>query len=239
MRASEKMALIDRIGRELQSRFDFFEIDAYLAEFKISTRGGDWSSKLRYSKAALHGEPTDRIIAIAEDLDIENLPDQDGVSSSPQNWMETTKFRLFISHLAKHKDRAIRLKDCLVPYEISGFVAHEDIRPTLEWQLEIERALNTMDAFLAIHTVGFKDSFWAQQEVGFALGRRVKIISFKMDEDPTGFISKHQALPRKNRTAEQIAEEVDTILSSDPLNSEKLMLAKQKNGKTVDDGLPF
>jgi hypothetical protein len=48
-----------------------------------------------------------------------------------------------------------------------------------------------MDAFLAIHTPGFKDSFWTQQEIGFAVGRGVKIISFKMGEDPTGFISKH------------------------------------------------
>ena len=240
MRASEKMALIDRIGRELHSRFSFREIDAYLREFQITTAGGSWSSKLEYAKASLHGEPTDRIIAIAEDLDLENLHAEFAVSAPPKNWIGTSKFRLFISHLAKQKDRAIRLKECLVPYEISGFVAHEDIHPTLEWQLEIEHALYTMDAFLAIHTLGFKDSYWAQQEVGFALGRGVKIISFKMeDEDPTGFISKHQALPRRNRTAEQIAEEVDAMLSVDPLTSAKLKLAKQKAGKTVDNDLPF
>jgi len=64
-----------------------------------------------------------------------------------------------------------------------------------------------MDAFLAIHTLGFKDSFWTQQEIGFAVGRSMKIISFKMGEDPTGFISKHQALPRRGRTAEEIARE--------------------------------
>jgi hypothetical protein len=54
-------------------------------------------------------------------------------------------------------------------------VAHEDIHPTLEWQVEIERALYNMDAFLAIHTPGFKDSFWTQQEIGFAVGRGMKI----------------------------------------------------------------
>jgi hypothetical protein len=57
-----------------------------------------------------------------------------------------------------------------------------------------------MDAFLAIHTEGFSKSVWTQQEIGFAGARGVKIISFKMGEDPTGFISKHQALPRLNRT---------------------------------------
>jgi hypothetical protein len=65
------------------------------------------------------------------------------------------------------------------PYEISGFVAHEDIHPTTEWQIEIERALNVMDAFLAIHTKGFSNSHWTQQEIGCAVARGVKIISFR------------------------------------------------------------
>ena len=150
-----------------------------------------------------------------------------GASSAPRNWQATNKFRLFISHIAKRKDRATRLRQCLVPYAISGFVAHEDIHPTLEWQKEIERALYTMDAFLAIHTPGFKDSFWTQQEIGFAVGRGVKIISFKMGEDPTGFISKNQALPRKGRTAEEIAREVDALLAADALTSGKLNTAKR------------
>lgn len=182
------------------------------------------------------------MIAIAEDLNLENLHAQHGVSAAPQNWAGTTKFKLFISHIAKHKDRATRLKDCLSPYSISGFVAHEDIHPTLEWQVEIERALYNMDAFLAIHTPGFKDSFWTQQEIGFAVGRGAKIISFKMGEDPTGFISKQQALARRNRTAEEIAQEVDAILSSDPLSSGKLKLAKEADHPKafeVDDDIPF
>jgi hypothetical protein len=92
-----------------------------------------------------------------------------------------------------------------------------------------------MDAFLAIHTLGFKNSFWTQQEIGFALGRGVKIISFKMDEDPTGFISKHQALARRNRTAEQIAQEVDAILSADPQTAPKLTAAKATEPPKVGD----
>jgi hypothetical protein len=119
------------------------------------------------------------------------------------------------------------LKDCFAPYSIIGFVAHEDIQPTREWQLEIERALWTMDAFLAIHTAGFKDSFWTQQEIGFALGRGTKIISLKIDEDQTGFISKKQAIVQGSRTTEEIAQAVDERLSVDPLTSRKLKLAKE------------
>ena len=98
-----------------------------------------------------------------------------------------------------------------------------------------------MDAFLAIHTPGFKDSFWTQQEIGFAVGRGVKIISFKMGEDPTGFISKHQALPRRGRTAEEIVHEVDAILADDPLTAGNLNAAKRSNGVIADDDrdIPF
>ncbi len=230
-RMAQRLNLIDRIGRTLQSRYGFADIDLYLAEFKIAppkdaTRGSKWV----YTKEALRDVSLDTIIKIAEDLGLEQeIRAAHGASTSPRNWQGTTKFRLFINHIAKDKDKTTRLRDCLTPYAISAFVAHEDIHPTLEWQGEIERALFNMDAFLAIHTVGFKDSVWTQQEIGFAVGRCVKIISLKMGENPTGFISKTQALPRRNRTAEQIAREVDLILSSDQLTAAKLNEAKQHN----------
>jgi hypothetical protein len=147
-------------------------------------------------------------------------------SSPPRNWLNTQRFRLFISHIAIHKARAIHLKGCLTEYGIDGFVAHEDIEPTVEWQSEIEKALRTMDAFLAIHTVGFAKSIWTQQEVGYAVWRGVKIISLQMGEDPTGFISKHQALRRGEQTAEQVAAEIDAILAKDPRTRDKLKASK-------------
>jgi hypothetical protein len=79
-----------------------------------------------------------------------------------------------------------------------------------------------MDAFLAIHTKGFSKSFWTQQEIGFAVARGVKIILFKMDEDPTGFISKHQALPRLDRNAVDIAKEVSGLLLNDDLTASRM-----------------
>jgi hypothetical protein len=156
----------------------------------------------------------------------EDQPHGAAGSSPPANWVNPKRFRLFISHVAVHKDKATRLKSCLIRYGIDGFVAHEDIEPTLEWQSEIENALRTMDAFLAIHTVGFAKSIWTQQEVGYAVGRGVKIISLQMGEDPTGFISKHQALRRGDRKAEAIAAEIDGILAKDPRTRDKLRATK-------------
>lgn len=99
-----------------------------------------------------------------------------------------------------------------------------------------------MDAFVAVHTKGLSKSMWSQQEIGFAVARRVKIISLKMGEDPTGFISKHQALPRLNRTAEQIAMEINTILLSDEQTSTRLKEIIDINTPKPaieDDDIPF
>jgi len=234
--------LIDKIGRALQPKYSYSEIDAFLAEFEIPPpQNVGANSKWVYSKAALRGAQTDMLLKIAQELDVDVPRSQSAAATPPRNWKNTALFRLFISHISKHKDKATRLKGCLAPYAISGFVAHEDIHPTLEWQREIERALYAMDAFIAIHTPGFSASFWTQQEVGFAVGRGVKIISFKMGEDPTGFISKHQVLARGQRTAEEIAKEIDALLSADEVTAAKLLAAKETHGRVAvtNDDIPF
>lgn len=244
MRVSDKLALVDKIGRELQSRYTFGEIDAYLAEFGISTpkEYTGPNSKWVYSREALNGAPTSAIAKIAEDLNLEVVQGIVGSSTPPKIWSATGYFRLFISHISADKRNAHRLKESLAPLGISGFVAHDDINPTLEWQVEIERALQCMDAFVAIHTPGFSNSFWTQQEVGFALGRGAKIISFEMGELPTGFVGKHQALRRQGRNAEQIAKEIDKILNGDEKTSQRLLQAKVNLGivdPEGDDEIPF
>lgn len=230
MRASERISLIDKIGRELQARFRYEEIDTFLGHYGLQTpRDVSTNSKWVYSKAALRDATVDTLLKIADELEIPFSASK-LQNRQPRNWDSTTDFRLFISHISEHKDKATRLKHCLEPLGISAFVAHEDIVPTLEWQNEIERALHSMDAFLAVHTKGFSQSYWTQQEIGFAYARNVKIISLKMGEDPTGFISKQQALPRRDRSAEQIAKEIDSILADDERTSEKLKNAKKGRG---------
>lgn len=241
MRVSEKLNVIDRIARELQSRYSYSEIDAYLSEFAISPPNDvHVNSKWVYSKAALQGTDLSTLVRMADDLELGTIASIAASQDPPALWKNISQFRLFISHIAKHKDKATRLKTCLASNAISGFVAHEDIHPTLEWQREIERALHCMDAFVAIHTPGFSESFWTQQEIGFAVGRGTKIISLKMGEDPTGFISKHQALPRQRKTAEEVAQEIDNLLAMDERTSDKLATAKQVVGIVSDvDEVPF
>jgi hypothetical protein len=60
-----------------------------------------------------------------------------------------------------------------------------------------------------------------------------------MGEDPTGFISKRQALPHRRRLAEEIAKEIDALLGDDELTAAKLLAAKQANGLVEYDDIPF
>ena len=103
-------------------------------------------------------------------------------------------FRLFLSHKSEVKTETGGLKERLSRFGISCFVAHEDIRPTQEWQDEIENALASMDGFVALLTADFHDSDWTDQEVGFAFARGVPIIAVRLGKDPYGFIGKFQGL---------------------------------------------
>ncbi len=116
------------------------------------------------------------------------LPD-----ASKRIWGETG-FRVFLTHKAKDKKETSDLKERLQTFGVSAFVAHRDIRPTKAWQEEIENALSTMDTLVALMTPEFHDSDWTDQEVGFAFGRGIPIISVKLGKDPYGFIGKFQAL---------------------------------------------
>ncbi|SCY78276.1 toll/interleukin-1 receptor domain-containing protein [Microvirga guangxiensis] len=103
--------------------------------------------------------------------------------------------RLFISHRDEYKRVATDLADALEIYGIGSFVAHDTIEPTREWRREIMNGLETMEVMLVFLTDNFSESIWTNQEVGFALGKGVPIISLKLEKkDPPGFISHEQAL---------------------------------------------
>jgi hypothetical protein len=100
--------------------------------------------------------------------------------------------RIFISHISEEKVLAKEVSDCLLRFGLHGFVAHEDIRVSREWQHEIERALGSAQIFVGLVSSGFSASSWTQQEVGWALGRNLPIVMVRLGEDPTGFPAKVQ-----------------------------------------------
>ena len=103
--------------------------------------------------------------------------------------------RLFLSHRDKYKLQANELANLLSNYGISCFVAHDSIEPMESWQPTILKGLETMEIMLTFVTDDFHQSYWTNQEVGYALARNIPIISLKLEkQDPSGFIADKQAL---------------------------------------------
>lgn len=103
-------------------------------------------------------------------------------------------YRLFISHKCEYKKEVSNLKQKLSIFGVDCFVAHKDIKPTRPWEKEIENALFSMDACVAIMTPNYHDSDWTDHEIGCARGRCVPIIPVKMGKDPYGIIAHIQAV---------------------------------------------
>jgi hypothetical protein len=116
--------------------------------------------------------------------------------------------RLFLSHLAIYKKFAGELQDTLLPYGISAFVAHNDIEPTLEWQVQIETALATCEVLVALLHGKFHESNWTDQEIGFAMGCRVPTFAVRLGETPYGFIGRFQAFNGNGKTPSDLAREI-------------------------------
>lgn len=107
--------------------------------------------------------------------------------------------RIFISYSSKDgKKTAGDIKRAFEQYNgINCFVAHDDIEEGSEWEKEIIKELDITDYFMPISTDFFKNSYWCQQEAGYAYakGKNIVPIILKVGgKDPFGFIAKFQGL---------------------------------------------
>lgn len=217
MNKLDKKDLISIIGRELQERMTFSDIEAYFKEYDIATEHNpSYNSKWVYVKEVLAGIDDEIVLEIASELNI----DHPAVSRTPiirddeATFWKPGHFKLFLSHLSSYKKKAGILKDCLEVFGISAFVAHEDIEPTKLWEKEIEKGLFSMDALCALIMPGFKESDWTDQEVGVAIGRDVLVIPVSKKMDPYGFIGKFQGFQSKNKSIGEVAKGIFLILSN-------------------------
>jgi len=241
MKGIDRVNLIDRIGRELQSTMTYSDIQAYLSGFGVDTdipttdNGG---SKWVYVKDLLAKVPDKTIFKIADELEIYHGYTYHSTFEIPDSkFWHPNHLRLFLSHISTFKIRTAQLQKMLKEYGISSFVAHEDIEPTQEWQDEIEKALHSMDALCAILTPKFCESKWTDQEIGVAVGRNVLVIPIRKGIDPYGFIGKYQGMQGDGKTLGQVAEGIFKILSSHPKTKEilagalvdQITLANNKN----------
>jgi hypothetical protein len=134
--------------------------------------------------------------------------------------------RLFISHRDIHKVQAQALAISLEEYGISSFVAHDTIEPMSTWQNEIVKGLETMEIMLVYLTDDFHESVWTNQEVGFALGRNIPVISLKLGViDPQGFIGERQALKNNPHDTLQTALDIYSLIAEKLGNKHRLQTA--------------
>lgn len=103
--------------------------------------------------------------------------------------------RLFVSHKAAYRGKVAKLAKILNTRNISTFVAHHDVQPTMKWRDEILNALNTMTHFVALLTDDFHESSWTNQEVGYSFGLdKPRLFVNPSKIDPNGLASAEQAL---------------------------------------------
>jgi len=117
--------------------------------------------------------------------------------------------RIFLSYSHKDKNLSGELKETLERDGFEVFMAHEDIEPTKEWEIEIIRNLKECDIFIPIVSNNFLESKWTDQESGFAFAKDKFIIPIDIGLVPYGFIGKYQALKfdgNISNTCEKIME---------------------------------
>ena len=217
MNGIERFELIDLIGRELQSRMTFSDIDVYLHGFEVNfdKEISESNSKHVYVKYLLADASDEVIFQIADELEIDHgFVSSSGRDLSDSRFWIPGHFKLFLTHLASFKVNASALQSRLKPYGVSAFVAHEDIEPTKEWQDEIEKALLSMDALVAILIPDFHDSNWTDQEIGAAIGRDLLVIPIRHGLDPYGFIGKYQGFLATGLKVADVADALFGILST-------------------------
>lgn len=216
-RRIDRLRLVDTVGRKLQSEMTYDDIKAYLRDFGVNVERptSGINSKWRFVKDLLAEEPLDRVLDIAEDLEMAHGHVRSGrIDVADTRFWLPGYFRLFLSHVSGFKAKTAQLQSALKPFGVSAFVAHEDIEPTKEWQDEIERALFSMHAMAALLIPGFHESKWTDQEIGVALGRGVLVIPVRRGLDPYGFIGKSQGLQAGGKTVRQVAEALFIILAA-------------------------
>jgi len=135
-------------------------------------------------------------------------------------WPEN-RFRLFLSHVSKHKIAVSKLKGELELHGVAPFVAHEDIEPTFEWEHEIELALRSMHALVALITPDFHGSSWTDQEVGWAFGRGLLVVPVRLGCDPYGLLGKVQGVSGSLAQPGMLASAiVDALLANNQTHGE-------------------
>jgi len=217
---AERADLILRLMDSLMGRV-WSDIDVILVSFGLPSLQLDEDADRRIvearCRAALQSADASTLTQLAV-YALELDDESSGTLSMPQDDAEdlwgSGIVRVFLAHLATEREFVGEVHRELRGISISSFVAHDNIDVSREWQDEIERALRTADVLVGLVHSGFADSFWTQQEVGWALGREIPVLLMGLGEPPRGFPARYQApMLNTHSSAWQVASAIAVWLT--------------------------
>jgi len=117
--------------------------------------------------------------------------------------------KAFLSYSTKDRLLAGRVKQRITYWGIDVFLAHEDIKPSKEWQDEIIRNLRGCSVFIPLLTKHFGQSEWTDQESGMALIESKIVIPLSVKNvRPYGFLARYQASKLRVKALDRSCEEL-------------------------------
>ncbi len=210
---ADRVEFLREIVREITTNTDEWtltSLDVVLGQFgcgSIDTDDG-WSGWADQFARAV-GKVSDRdlleIYAVITGADPREARSALRVIDASGIWKPADYVRVFISHTAAEKAFAAEVSTELAVFGVVGFVAHESMEIEKSWQDQIEAALRTCEAFVALVHAPVNQSVWCQQEIGWARGRDVPSYFVRLGADPVGFVSSTQWPSLVNRDAKAVA----------------------------------
>ncbi|MXY88128.1 MAG: toll/interleukin-1 receptor domain-containing protein [Dehalococcoidia bacterium] len=194
----------------------FDRVDMALDEFGFGPGPNpDFADTEEHYRGRLRSGDESVLVALADHLEI-HTPFR---AEDPSMW-EENRLRVFLSFTSSEGHYASDVKQALKRLGVHAFLSHMDIAPNTLWQQTIERALNSCDALVALLTPKYHESYWTDQEVGWAYGRNVPVIAVRLGVDPYGFIAEIHGVG--GGTPEEVAVEVLAALKRDERSAKKV-----------------
>lgn len=115
---------------------------------------------------------------------------------------------VFISYAVADKKLAGDLKRELDKHGLRVFLAHEDIEPSEKWRDKIIADLKSSGTFIALRTKNYLGRPYTEQECGFALALKKRILTISVDTgaEDMGFCSEFQGERFNNGEEQKIFE---------------------------------
>lgn len=153
--------------------------------------------------------------------------------------MLTSNIKIFLSHSNEDRKIASELKSKLSKFDISLFLAHEDIEGGVDWMAKLYEEIQNSKLFLILLTKNYHPSKYTDQEAGIALNCKKTILQLCIDDTkPYGFTSSKQAIfcsiPFEDSLIEKIVEISKKYRISKSSDLDKLFFELENSGSYAE-----